>query len=111
MKRWLIVIAVLGLVCGVALTSFSGWLLNTTAGAVWLIETASSFAGLQMTAGRIEGRFSDELSIDDLVFTWADGQIVVHKIKLDWEPLSALNGNLKIQLLEIDQFLIQEYRY
>jgi autotransporter translocation and assembly factor TamB len=109
MKRWLIVIAVLGLVCGVALTSFSGWLLNTTAGAVWLFETASSSAGVQMTAGRIEGRLSDELSIDDLVFAWADGQIVVHKIKLDWEPLSALNGNLKIQLLEIDQFIIQDF--
>ncbi|MDH3808815.1 MAG: hypothetical protein OES29_09325, partial [Desulfuromonadales bacterium] len=109
MKRWLIVIAVLGLVCGVAVTSFSGWLLNTTAGAVWLFETASSSAGVQMTAGRIEGRLSDELSIDDLVFAWADGQIVVHKIKLDWEPLSALNGNLKIQLLEIDQFIIQDF--
>ena len=100
MKRWLIVIAVLGLVCGVALTTFSAWLLNTTAGAVWLFETATSVAGVQLSAGRIEGRLADELLIDDLIFVWPAGQVAIHKIELGWEPLSAINGNLKIHLLK-----------
>ena len=109
MKRWLIVMAVVGLFCGVALTTFSAWLFSTTAGAVWLFETATSVAGVQLSAGRIEGRLADELLIDDLIFAWSDGQITIHKIELDWEPLSVINSNLKIHLLEIDQFVIQAF--
>ena len=109
MKRWVLIIAVVGLLGGVALTSFTGWLLNTTDGAVWLFETTTSIAGVKMTAGRVEGRLADELLIDELVYSWSEGQIVIHKIKLDWDPLSAINGNLKIHLLEIDQFVIQDY--
>jgi translocation and assembly module TamB len=100
---------VLGLFCGVALTSFSGWLLNTTDGAVWVFETLSSAAGGKLSAGRIEGRLADELRIDDLTFDWSDGQIEIHKITLDWDPFSAINGNLKIQLLEVDQFVIHDF--
>jgi translocation and assembly module TamB len=107
MRRWILVISVLSLFSGLALTVFAGWLFNSTAGAVWLLDTVSSAAGAEVTSDRVEGRLADELMVDSLVFTWPDTQIAIHKIKLDWDPLSVLGKSLKIDLLEIDQFVIR----
>ena len=109
MKRWILGIIVLSLFIGLALTTFAGWLLNSTNGAVWLLDTVSSVTGLEVTAGRIEGRLADNLLVDDLAIALPDGQVKIHKIRLAWEPLSALRENLKIDLLEIDHLVIESY--
>ncbi len=109
MSRRTLAITVLCFAGILALTTFSGWLLNTTTGAVWLFESAASVAGVQMTAGHIEGRLSDELQVADLVFAWQDGKLTINKVKLDWEPLSALHGKLKINLLEVDHCVVESF--
>ena len=108
MRRWILAISVLSLFSGLALTAFTGWLLNTTAGAVWLLDTVASAAGAEVTSDRVEGRLADELMIDKLVFAWPDTRIEVHKIKLDWDPSSVMGSSLKIHLLEVDQFIIRD---
>lgn len=108
MRRWILVISVLSLFSGVALTVFAGWLLNTTAGAVWLLDTVSSAAGAEVTSGRVEGRLADELMVDNLVFSLSDTRIEIHKIKLDWDPSSIFGTSLKIHLLEVDHCLIRD---
>jgi translocation and assembly module TamB len=108
MRRWILAISVLSLFSGLALTVFTGWLLNTTAGAVWLLDTVSSAAGAEVTSGRVEGRLADELRVDNLVFAWPDTQIEIHKIKLDWDPSSVLGKSLKIHLLEIEHCVIRD---
>ena len=108
MRRWILAISVLSLFSGLALTAFTGWLLNTTTGAVWLLDTVASAAGAEVTSDRVEGRLADELMIDNLVFAWPDTQIEVHKIKLDWDPSSVLGSSVQIHLLEVDHFIIRD---
>ena len=108
MRRWILAISVLSLFSGLALTAFTGWLLNTTAGAVWLLDTVASAAGAEVTSDRVEGRLADELMIDNLVFALPDTRIEIHKIKLDWDPSSVLGTSLKIHLLEVDHFIIRD---
>jgi len=108
MKRWILSISLLIVILSLTFVSLAGWMLNTTAGAEWLIETLPSSAGVRVTTGRVEGQLADDLLIDDLTFAWPDGQISIHKIHLVWEPLSVLDKNLKIGLLVIDQFVITD---
>jgi len=109
MKRWLVGITVLCIICGLALTVFSRWLLTSSAGASWLFEQAASITDLQMSADHIEGRLANELLIDNLVIDLPDGQIAIRKIKVDWDLFSAVNGPFKIDFLEIDQFVIHSF--
>lgn len=109
MRRWTLAIVVLIVFGALSLTTFSAWLLYTTDGAVWLLENATTAAGVQVKAGRIEGRLSDELVVEALVFNLPDGQVVIRKVNLDWQPFSALQGNLKINLLEVDQFVFESF--
>jgi translocation and assembly module TamB len=109
MKRWILAISVLSLCFILTLAAFAGWLLNTTSGAVWLLETVASDADLHLDAGHVEGRLADDLIIDDLVFAWSDGQVSIHRIHLNWDPFSAFQQNLKIHLLEIDQLAIKDF--
>ncbi|MDH3544555.1 MAG: hypothetical protein OEM65_05475, partial [Desulfuromonadales bacterium] len=108
MRRWILAISVLSLFSGLALTAFTGWLLNTTSGAVWLLDTVASAAGAEVTSDRVEGRLADELMVDNLVFALPDTRIEIHKVKLDWDPSSILGTSLKIHLLEVDHCVIRD---
>ena len=108
MRRWILSISVFLVFFVLALVGFGSWVLRSTDGAAWLLEAVASAAEIQITTKQIEGRLIDELVIEELVIVLPDVQLNVRRIRLDWEPFSALQQKLNIRVLEIDQLEIHE---
>ena len=108
MRRWVLSISVLLVFLVLALIGFGSWLLRSTDGAAWLLDAVASSVEIQITTEQLEGRLIDELVIKELVIVLPDVQLNVRRIRLDWEPFSALHQKLNIRVLEIDQLEIHE---
>ena len=107
MRRWILSICVLLVFLVLIVIGFGSWLLRSSNGAAWLIETIADAAGAQITIGKLEGRLADELLVGDCVVAWPNGEMSVQGIRLEWEPFSLLQQKLNIRTLEVDQLVIR----
>jgi translocation and assembly module TamB len=107
MRRWILSICVLLVFLGLTVIGFGSWLLRSTPGASWLIETIADTADVQITIGQLEGRLADELLVGDCVVAWPNGELSVQHIRLEWEPFSLLQQKLNIRSLEVDQLVVR----
>ncbi len=108
MRRWILYLSMFLGLCGLTLVGLSSWLLRSTDGAAWLLDTVAEVANIQITTGQLGGRLADDLVIEELVVAWPEGLLTARRIHLDWQPFSVLQQSLDIRALEIDQLIIRK---
>lgn len=108
MRRWILSICLLLVLCGLILFGLCSWFLNSTAGSSWLLHTVANRADVLFTTGSLEGRLADELIIGELVIDWPGGQLTARSLRLNWQPFSLLQQKLNIHILEANQLVIRD---
>lgn len=68
-RRALLFLAVALLGAAAAASGFTAWLLNTQAGAEWVVARARAALGDRLDVGRLAGTFTDGLSVESLSYT------------------------------------------
>lgn len=92
------------------IVGITGWLLVTPEGARRLLETAASSAGARLEIGGVEGRLLDVLSLEKVTVRTAAMTIRIASLRLDWNPLPLLTGNLSVEKLHARDVDISDQR-
>lgn len=85
------------LLCSLAFVSGGVWLFSTTAGARSLLTAVSSWTPLKIEVAALSGRLADELRLEGVVLRWPGGKIATPALRLRWQPLHLLRGQLAIE--------------
>ncbi|MDO8413577.1 MAG: hypothetical protein Q7S51_07300, partial [Gallionellaceae bacterium] len=104
MKRLAAILAIT-----VLLLSMAGvWLVMSTAGARWIMESVSRPGGLEIVASKMEGRLFDHLLLSNLHITWAHTEIAIERLELEWQPLKLWTGNAAFKSIKLQGLKIQD---
>lgn len=110
MKRLTLLLgAFIGLALLTALVA-AGWLVGTTGGARFLLETAAKSTGARLRIGRIEGRLLDELRLEQTTVATPTLSLRTGSLRINWKPAMLLAGNLAIKNLDLRDVEIKDYR-
>lgn len=103
----------LGALFGIVLLATAiatGWLLGTTEGARFLLETAAESAGARLEIGKLEGRLLDELRFEQTSMATPLITIKARSLRLRWKPGMLLIGNLAVESLDLRGVAIRDLR-
>ncbi len=101
--------AVLGIILLTAIAA-TGWLLGTTEGARFLLVTGAESAGARLQIGQLEGRLLDELRLEDAAVEVPLFSVRVKSLRLQWNPVMLLAGNLAVRSLDLRGVNIHDTR-
>lgn len=96
----------------VLLTSLvvAGWLVGTTGGARFLLMKAAESSGASLRFTRIEGRLLDELRLEQTTIATGSLSLRAGALRLTWNPVLLLTGNLAIKKLDLRDVEIRDLR-
>ncbi|MRR59030.1 MAG: hypothetical protein EG824_12580 [Deltaproteobacteria bacterium] len=101
--------ALVGIILLAAIVA-AGWILGTTEGARFLLAKAAESANVRLEIGRLEGRLLDELRLEQAAVAMPLVSIRVKSLRLQWNPVMLLTGNLAVQNLDLRGVEIQDKR-
>jgi translocation and assembly module TamB len=84
------------------------WLIDTTAGARFALETMAAAAGAKVSVGGIQGRLLDRLQLTGVRVSKPRLQAQIDRLDLAWDPLQIFSGNLSVRELSISGVRIQD---
>lgn len=91
---------------GVAMTVV--WVVATTQGTRWLLETVVPLSGTSFAAQKIEGRISDHLLLTGVRVSTAYQKVELDTLELHWKPLLLLACTVAVQELTLNGVRIQD---
>ncbi|MHB8771840.1 MAG: translocation/assembly module TamB domain-containing protein [Syntrophales bacterium] len=100
-------IAVLaGVLIGAA--ALGAWVVGTTDGVRWLMETVSRHTPLAISARTVEGRLLDRLHLGGVRLALSPVEAAIERIDLSWQPLRFLIGSIAAQELTLAGVVIDD---
>jgi translocation and assembly module TamB len=84
------------------------WVVATTPGARWLLASAASLSGVNISVQKIEGRIIDHLLLGEVRVALAQQKLELDSLELRWKPLRLLAGTIAVQELVISGMRIQD---
>ncbi len=106
-KQWFRWGLCLLLVAAVAMAGGGFWLLRTTAGLRWALETASRSLEVSIQAKRVEGTLGDQLILGGIEIDWAEGGLRIEELEFSWQPSDLLEGKLLVERLALSQLTLE----
>ena len=99
-----------GLAAAVLLVVIAGtvWIINTTAGARWLIGFFSPQTGMQISFRHIEGRLRDSLRLQGLAIKFPQVHTTIESLEVHFQPLYLLTGRLHFKNITVREAYIQD---
>ena len=84
------------------------WVLGTTQGFFWVLETVSRLTSVQISAEQIDGCLGcKNIGLKSLLVQWPGGSARVDSAGLRWTPADLIKGRLHIDSLELDQVVVK----
>ncbi len=77
------------------------WVIGTETGTQSAINVTQAISGGALKLTGISGKFADVVNIDELSYQSNKSKLLASGIKLVWQPLSLLNGQLVIDTLDV----------
>jgi translocation and assembly module TamB len=84
------------------------WVVATTQGTRWLLESVTPLGGASFSAQKIEGRIIDHLLLSEVRITLAQKKVELDTLELRWKPLLLLAGTVAAQELTLSGVRIQD---
>lgn len=84
------------------------WLVGTTDGARWLLQTVSRHTPLRLVVRNVEGRLLDQLRLENVRFVQAPLTIEIDKLDFRWQPVLLLAGRFAARELTLSGVRIQD---
>ncbi|ACH40176.1 protein of unknown function, DUF490-containing [Citrifermentans bemidjiense Bem] len=99
-----------GAILALALVVFAGlvWLVDTSSGARFALTTLDSFAGVEVTVQKVEGRLRDRLLLQGVTVSRPRMLVRVEKLRLVWDPERLLGGKLLVHELALRGVRIED---
>jgi translocation and assembly module TamB len=97
-------------ILALAFTGFFAWLLGTTDGVRFLFSELSRQTAIEIKAGKIEGRLSGDLNIENVLIRWPRGTLRAERFHLRWRPLRLLSATVSVKELYLQDVRIQDSR-
>ncbi|MBT1072895.1 translocation/assembly module TamB domain-containing protein [Pelotalea chapellei] len=108
MKKLLKLIPITLLLALLLCTAILGWIVGTTNGARWLLRTASSYSGIGISSGDVQGRLVDRLHLSAVRIVMPKLQVEMDSLDLRWKPLLLMSGTLGINDLILAGVRVQD---
>jgi len=77
------------------------WLFNTDAGTRKLLDNASRYTGLKISATKIEGRLAGTLRLENLEIEFPQAHVKIQHLEMTMQSLDLIAGTLSIQNLSM----------
>ncbi|MDO9191638.1 MAG: hypothetical protein Q7U12_01950, partial [Undibacterium sp.] len=77
------------------------WVIGTETGTQSAINVTQAMSGGALKLNGVSGKFADVVNIDELSYQGNKSKLLASGIKLVWQPLSLLNGQLVIDTLDV----------
>ena len=100
--------AALVIVLAATVISACVWVVATTQGSRWLLESVASLGGIRFSAQRIEGRIIDRLRLTKVRVDLEQQHLELDTLELRWKPSLLLAGTVAIQELVVNGVRIQD---
>ena len=84
------------------------WVVATTQGSRWLLESLVPLSGVSFSAQKIEGRLIDHLLLSGVRAGLPQQKLELDRLELRWKPLLLLSGTIAVQDLVLDGVRIQD---
>ncbi|MDA8429632.1 MAG: translocation/assembly module TamB domain-containing protein [Geobacteraceae bacterium] len=107
LTRHLLAVAMAIILAGAAGAAVS-WVVATTQGSRWLLETLLPLSGVSFSAHKIEGRIIDHLLLSGVRIGLSQQRLELDRLELRWKPLLLLSGTIAVQDLVLDGVRIQD---
>ncbi|MDD2338414.1 MAG: hypothetical protein PHD01_17800, partial [Geobacteraceae bacterium] len=101
--------ALLGIILLMAIVA-AGWLLGSTEGARFILDTAAKNAGARLNLGKLDGRLLDELHLEKATIATPLLSVKIEFLRVQWNPGMLLTGNIALQSLDLQGVVIQDNR-
>ncbi|MGQ0528659.1 MAG: translocation/assembly module TamB domain-containing protein [Panacagrimonas sp.] len=79
----------------------AGWVLASTSGARWLVDTLPQTGWMELEVKEIDGRLLGPLQLRDLHLVMPSLELRLDQATLEWSPARVLGGRLQINALRI----------
>jgi translocation and assembly module TamB len=99
-------IRTLVLLIALAIAGVFSWMVGTNDGARFVLEKVSRSIPADTRIGEVKGRIAGNLEIADIRITTPTRLISVEKLRVRWNPLSALTGWIYIKSIVLDRLVI-----
>lgn len=100
LRRRTLIVAVLFTLAG-AIFTLSYWLVATSSGSRWVLRTALPWAGINVSAKKIDGRLIGHLHLTKAQISLPQQKIEIDSVDLHWQPLLLLTGKMTVRGLAI----------
>jgi autotransporter translocation and assembly factor TamB len=87
---------------------FGYWVIATSQGSLWLLETVPRTVGADLSIGQVEGRFLNRLRLTGLRLTLDRRTVQVDRLELEWRPQRLLAGKVYIRDVSLAGVRIQD---
>jgi translocation and assembly module TamB len=84
------------------------WLVSTSDGIRWLMETVSDNSGVKITASRVEGSLLGRLTMDKVRISSLRTDTEIDGLTMRWRPLLLLTGRVSIAELSLNGIRIED---
>ncbi|OPY90722.1 MAG: Translocation and assembly module TamB [Syntrophus sp. PtaU1.Bin208] len=84
------------------------WVIGTTAGARWLLESLSKKTAAEIRVRTVEGRLLDRLNLAGMRIGLAQQRVEIDRLDLDWKLLHLLLGRVDISKIAVVGVRIQD---
>jgi hypothetical protein len=71
-----------------------------------LLDVVSATSDIQISVRQLDGQLADQLILHELTVIFPDGKVTAGRVHLDWQPLSAMHQNLRVNVLEIEKLVL-----
>lgn len=97
-------------ILALALVIFAGlvWLVETSSGARFALDTLGRFSGWDISIERVEGRLRDRLLLTGVRAARPKVKVAVDRVYLRWDPDPLLAGKLQVHELDVSGVRIQD---
>ncbi len=98
----------MALALAILLCTAVGWIAGTVNGTRWFLQTVPPMIGMELSAQKIEGTFSNHLILTQVRLNLPQQKIELDRFELRWKPLLLLAGTVAIQELTLNGVRIQD---